>query len=71
MQACRQAVIGSLARPEFARILEGGNIHATQRGYYVDDIVLGEMGERGSEVRSRYTCYIDAKGNVVNTQRQP
>lgn len=71
LQACRQAAIGSLARPEFARILEGGNISSTQRGYYVDNIVLGEMGERGSEIRSRFTCYVDADGHVVNTQRQP
>jgi NaMN:DMB phosphoribosyltransferase len=69
-EACRQAVLAAVERPEFARMLEHGEANATQKGYYVDDIVVGEMGASGTEVRVRFSCYVDGEGKVVNTQRQ-
>ncbi len=71
IEACRQAAITAVERPDFARILEGGEAKATQKGYYVDNIVLGEMGARGSEVRSSFSCYVNTNGGVANTHRQP
>lgn len=70
-QACKQAAIAAVERPEFARILKGGEANRTQKGYYVNGVVVGEMGANGTEVRSRFSCYVDTDGNVVNAQRQP
>ncbi len=69
-ESCRQVVLAAVERPEFARILKNGKANTTQKGYYVDDIVIGEMGASGTEVRVRFSCYVDGEGKVVNTQRQ-
>lgn len=39
-----QAVLSAVERPEFACILERGEANVTHKGYYVDNIVIGEMG---------------------------
>ena len=70
-ESCRQAVLAAVERPEFARILERGEANVTQKGYYVDNIVIGEMDHGGAEARVRFSCYVDGKGKVVNAQRQP
>ncbi len=51
-----QAVLSAVERPEFARILERGEANVTQKGYYVDNIVIGAMGPSGTEVRVRFSC---------------
>lgn len=69
-ESCHQAVLAAIERPEFARILERGEANVTQKGYYVDDITIGEMSTSGVEARVRFSCYVDGEGNVVNAQRQ-
>ena len=70
-ESCRQAVLAAVERPEFARMLERGEANTTQKGYYVDNIVIGEMGASGTETKVRFSCYVDGQGKVVNAQRQP
>ncbi len=69
-ESCHQAVLAAVERPEFARILERGEANATQKGYYVDDITIGEMNPSGVEARVRFSCYVDSEGKAVNAQRQ-
>ena len=69
-ESCRQAILAAVERPEFARILKNGKANTTQKGYYVDDIVIGEMGPGGTEARVRFSCYVDDEGKVINAQRQ-
>ena len=70
-ESCRQAVLAAVERPEFTRVLKNGKANTTQKGYYVDNIVIGEMGPSGTETRVRFSCYVDGEGKVVNAQRQP
>ncbi len=70
-ESCRQAALAVVERPEFARILERGQANVTQKGYYVDKVVIGEMGPSGTEARVRFSCYVDDEGKVVSAQRQP
>lgn len=69
-EACRRAILAAVEHPEFARMLEHGEANPTQKGYYVEDIIVGERGVSGTEVRVRFSCYVDGEGKVVNTQRQ-
>lgn len=70
-ESCRQAALAAITRPAFARILERGEANVTQKGYYIDNVVIGEMSDSGAEARTRFSCYVDSEGNVVNAQRQP
>lgn len=51
-----QAVLSAVERPKFARILERGEANVTHKGYYVDNIVIGEMGPSGTEARVCFCC---------------
>jgi hypothetical protein len=64
-QACRDRVVELARQPDYARIIERGQVHPTRRGYYVDGIVVGQMGEGGTEERFPAECYTDAEGKVV------
>ena len=66
--ACYDAVLLEAAQPATARIVDHGRNNKTQSGYYVDGIVLGEMGQEGREVRTRYGCYTDETGNVIRAE---
>ncbi|MCP9438278.1 MAG: hypothetical protein NHB36_00150 [Nitrospira sp.] len=65
-EACRSAALKLVAQPDYARIVAPGRIHATARGFYVENIVVGQMGARGTEERLSVNCYADAEGNVVS-----
>jgi len=66
MEACEVAALKLAGTPDFARIVKPGRVHATQRGFYVERIVLGQMAQQGGEQRSFVDCYADLDGNVVN-----
>ncbi len=63
---CRSAALKLAAQPDYARIVAPGTVHATQRGFYVEGIVVGQMGASGSEQRLTVNCYADARGNMVS-----
>ncbi len=68
-QVCRQAALGLAAQPEYARIVAPGDVHATQNGFFVDKLSVGEMGQQGGEERFVVSCYIDQLGQVVRADR--
>jgi hypothetical protein len=70
-QSCQQAALAAASTPAFARLVAPGRTHHTQGGWYVDDVVIGQMGEGGQEQRFRYSCYLDADARVVKSGRQP
>jgi hypothetical protein len=66
VEACEVAALKLASAPDFARIVTPGRVHVTQRGFYVERIVLGQMAQQGGEQRSFVDCYADLDGNVVN-----
>lgn len=68
--ACRRAALAAAERPDFARVVRRGTVHRTQHGFYVEGILVGEMGPSGAELRYRYSCYVDAAGRIAGTERR-
>ncbi len=68
--ACRQAALAVAERPDFARVVSRGAVHPTQQGFYVEGVVVGQMGPSGAELRYRYNCYVDAAGRIAGAQRR-
>ena len=69
-KACHAALLATSEQPAFARIIESGKIEATQDGYLVREVVLGEMGPNGEEIRQQVSCYLDRDGKIVRTYRE-
>lgn len=70
-ETCAGAALAAAADPAFARLIAEGEAHPTQNGFYVEKVVVGERGEGGREVRYAFSCYVDAEGRVVGTDKQP
>lgn len=68
-QVCQQAALDLAKQSDFARIIEGGKVHNTQKGFYVEDIEVGEMDDQGGEVQFVVSCYVDTAGQVVRADR--
>ena len=71
LAACRQRALESAARPAYARLLARGEAAPTQDGFYIKGIVVGEMGDDGSEVRMALSCYADSRGQLISATRAP
>lgn len=68
--ACRTLALQTTRNPGFARMIRHGRGHATHEGFYVDRVIIGEMGEEGGEQRYETTCYVDKAGRVLRSHRQ-
>lgn len=68
-QSCRDAALALATRPEHARVIEPGQAHPTQGGYFVEAIIVGEMAEAGGETRFAVACYTDKDGRLVRADR--
>ncbi len=66
---CRRAAIGAAVNSDFARVVDNGTVHPTENGYYVEGVIVGEMGETGAEVRFEFSCYTHRDGSIVKSQR--
>ncbi len=66
---CRRAALAAAVQSDFARVVDNGTVHRTENGYYVEKIIIGEMGDTGSEVRFEYSCYTQRDGTFVKGQR--
>jgi hypothetical protein len=66
-----RAALASAKNPDFARIVESGSVNRTRNGYYVEGLIMGEMGETGEEVRQVVNCYVDPQGRLVNSHISP
>lgn len=68
-QVCRKGALARAPNQAFARVIDGGEVHRTSDGLYIDGLILGEMGEAGSEVRVECACYLNAAGDLVKLTR--
>ncbi|HHH43190.1 MAG TPA: hypothetical protein ENK49_03555 [Gammaproteobacteria bacterium] len=68
-QTCQQAAIADAEHREFSRVLKPGRVNRTVDGIYIDRLLIGTMGESGTETRIEYTCYLDADGKLVKLHR--
>lgn len=68
-QTCQKAALESVARREFARILESGKVNKTTDGLYIERLVIGEMGPSGNEISTEFSCYLDSAGELVSLSR--
>lgn len=46
-ETCQKSALAAANNLDFARLLDPGTVHETQNGFYVENIVIGEMGESG------------------------
>lgn len=68
-RTCQQGALARAPNKAYARVIDAGDFHRTSDGVYIDGLVLGEMGDAGSEVRVEYTCYLNAAGDLVKVSR--
>ncbi len=68
--SCRHEAIRSASRSDFARIIENGIVHPTEKGYFVEGVVVGEMGDSGAELKFQFSCYTQTDGTIVKTNKQ-
>jgi hypothetical protein len=66
---CGRAAIAAAVNSDFARVVENGTVHPTENGYYVEGVIIGEMGDTGAEVRFEFSCYTQRDGTIVKSQR--
>jgi hypothetical protein len=69
-QTCREAALAELGAGQYARLLDGGEVHQTPDGPLVRDLRFAVLGEDDREQTVRYNCYLDANGEVFRLVRQ-
>ena len=69
-EACRQAALGQLEQPDFARLLKAGKVEQTHGGYYIGDISYAVLQSSGEELHYRYSCNVSATGEVVTIKEE-
>lgn len=69
-QACRNSALAELSSGQYARPLDGGELHQTQDGPYVSRMKFAVLGEDGRERTVEYNCYLDGSGQLVKLSRQ-
>ena len=65
-EACRQAALGRLEQPNFARLLETGKVEQTSGGYYIGGISYAVLQSSGEEIHFWYSCNVKATGEGVS-----
>lgn len=71
VKTCRNRALIQSETPDFARIVKWGKANATQKGFLVDHLIIGEMAKDQGERLIAITCHIDASGEIVSVHRQP
>ena len=67
-KTCLQQAMQLGQNPDFARIVQPGQVSKTQQGFLVSKILVGEMGSNGHEIKFNVTCYTDGKGQLVRAE---
>ncbi len=67
-KTCHQRAMELGQKPDFARIMQPGQISKTQQGFLVSQIRVGEMGSNGHEITFNVTCYTDGEGQLVRAE---
>lgn len=70
-KSCRQALIDNSGNGKYQRLLEPGQVHTTQDGRYVENLLVVELGADGVEEKVEYTCYLDKQGRLFKLNRRP
>jgi hypothetical protein len=68
-EACRKAAVAATTQPDYAWIIEPGIARKTQAGYFVDDVIVGELDKDGINHQYVFSCNVSATGEVVNLSR--
>ena len=68
-QVCQQAALKLADNPDFVRVIDPGAVHETGNGFYLNGLVLGDMGATGVEQRVTYSCYTDSSYHLVKINR--
>ena len=69
-ESCRNKAIGLASSADFVRLIDWGEVHETTKGYFIENIVVGEMAEQGGEQKFSVDCYTDSKGKLVRADRK-
>ena len=69
-EACRQAALGRLEQPEFARLLKTGEVKQTSGGYYIGGVLYAVLQASGENQQLRYSCNVTATGEVVTIKAE-
>lgn len=68
-QQCDATALAQASHPDYARIVDSGQVHKTANGYYVADVLVGERGAQG-ELTFRFHCYFDHQLSLNSSGRQ-
>lgn len=69
-ESCVSKALQLGSSPDFVRIIEPGEVHRTEKGFFIENIIVGEMAERGGERQFTVDCYTDSGGNIVRADRR-
>jgi len=69
VQTCRKAALSQSSTPNFARLIKSGKANATKKGYFIDQLVIGEMNDQGGERLMDIGCHIDQSGELIKLSR--
>ena len=69
-ETCNNKALQLGVSPDYMRIIEYGDVHETEKGFFIENITVGEMAEQGGEKRFIVDCYTDPAGNLVRADRR-
>lgn len=68
-EVCARSALAAANEPRYARVVADGKVHRTSDAYYVERVVVGEMGADGNETRFTYNCYVAPSGTLIRGTR--
>ena len=69
-ETCNNKALQLGVSPDFMRIIDYGEVHKTENGFFIEKILVGEMAEQGGEQQFIVDCYTDPAGNLVRADRR-
>ena len=69
-ETCNNKALQLGVSPDFMRIIEHGDVNKTEKGFFIENIIVGEMADQGGEQRFIADCYTDSAGNLVRADRR-
>jgi hypothetical protein len=69
-ETCNSNSLALGTTPDFMRIVDYGEVHKTNNGFFIEKIVVGEMAKDGGEQQFTVDCYTDPEGKLVRADRR-
>lgn len=69
-ESCESKALQMGSSTDYMRIIEHGDVHKTEKGFLIKNIIVGEMAEQGGEQQFVVDCYTDTSGNLVRADRR-